>query len=155
MARRHLVDVTPAMDTNQYASGDRFGAIHTITGAGPHGFEGAVLESVTVVDKDAQSPVMTILFFDSLPTVASADNAALDIADAQMAKCIGSTGIAAGDWSTTTSSHVASKVVSPGLPLKPARTGVEGTLYAVCKLTAGTPTHTASGLTFRYCFRWD
>jgi hypothetical protein len=150
-----MVDVIPTLDTNAYSANDRLGSIQTLTGMGPAGFQGAILESVTVVDRDGQSPVMTILFFDSLPTVASADNAALQIADAQLSKCIGHVSIASGDWITATDANVASKVVSPGLPLTPSPNGVRQTVYAVVKLTSGTPTFTAAGLTFRYCFRWD
>lgn len=154
MARRQLIDVTPTLDTSAYGSGDRVGTIHTITGAGPAGFSAAVLESVTVIDKDGQGVALTILFFESLPTVASADNAAIDLADAQAAKCIGHVTIATTDYVATASNTIASKVIASGLPLTPARTGVQETIYAVVK-SGGTPTYTASGLTFRYCFRWD
>jgi hypothetical protein len=154
MARRQLIDVTPTLDTSAYGSGDHVGSIQTITGAGPAGFNAAVLESVTIIDKNAQGVALSILFFDSLPTIASADNAALDMTDANAAKCIGHVSIDTTDYVATASNTLGCKVVSPGLPLTPARTGVQETIYAVVK-SGGTPTYSADGLTFRYCFRWD
>jgi hypothetical protein len=154
MARRQLIDVTPTLDTSAYSSGDRVGTVHTITGAGPMGFNAAVLESITVIDKDAQGVALTVLFFESLPTVASADNAAIDLSDANAAKCIGHLSIATGDYVSTASNKIACKVPAVGIPLTPGRAGVQETIYAVV-VSGGAPTYTASGLTFRYSFRWD
>ena len=155
MARYQVVEVTPTLDTNAYASGDRVGSIHTITGAGPAGFHGAVLESITVIDKDAQGAALKVHFFDALPTVASADNAAIDLTDAQAAKFIATVSIATGDYLATASNKLAFTQPTRAIPMCPsAANGVKETLYAVVT-TTGSPTYTASGLVFRYTFRWD
>ena len=155
MVRYQTIDVTPVLDTSAYTSGDRVGAIHTITGAG-HGFRSAVLESIAIIDKDAQGAALKVHFFDALPTVASADNAAIDISDAEAVKYTATVSIATTDYVSTASNKLAFVLPTRPIPmcLLAAHSGVASTLYAVVT-TSGSPTYTASGLVFRYTFRYE
>lgn len=95
----NTITVQPTLDTSAYASGDRLGSIHTITNAfrefhRPFGQTtpgvptialggNNILAEITIIDQAKQSAAIDILFFDKSPTVASADNAAIDISDAE------------------------------------------------------------------------
>lgn len=154
MARYLVIDATPTLDTSAYASGDRLGSLITLTGAGPGGFHGAVLESVAVLDKDKQGAALKVLFFDRQPTISSADNAPLDISSAQSAGFLAHVSVAAADYVSTASSKLGYTQSLRGVALVPSSAGVQETLYAQL-VSAGTPTYTASGLTVRFTFRWD
>lgn len=106
------------------------------------------LLSVAIVDKAKQSAAFDILFFNALPTVASVDNGALSITDAEMAsKYIGRVHILATDYVNTASNSDAS-VYGIGLLMQGAETNTLK-LYAVCQ-AIGTPTYTStSDLTIR------
>lgn len=147
---RQMISVTPTVDTSAYGSGDRLGSIQTLTGACEVAGKAAVLESVTIVDKSNQKAAMTLLFFESLPTVASSDNTALDISDAQMAKCVGVVSIANTDYADASSSAAGCKTFD-----LPMRSAGAADLYVVVK-SGGTPTYgAATDLTFKYVFRQD
>lgn len=139
------VEVVPTVDTNVYAAGDQLGGIQTITGAFPLGVQNGRLETLIVVDKDKQNAEMNILFFDELPTVASVDQGALDVADAQLVdKCIGHAHVAGSDYAQLANGSVA--CVTPNLKVS----GKLSTIYAVVQCL-GTPTYsTAAALAFKY-----
>lgn len=146
----HVVEVTPTLDTNAYTSGDRLGSIMTLDGVTEGGAQITKLATIVIVDGDKQSQALDILFFDELPTVASADNAAIDITDAQMTdKCVGYVAVAAADFKALANSSVA-VLKDVNLYLKPA-VAAEGKLYALM-VTRGTPTHTAAGLVLKFVF---
>lgn len=140
------VQVTPTLDTNAYSANDRVGTVHTLTAACING-RAAKLASLSVLDKAAQGAALTLLFFDSLPTVASDDNAALDITDAMMEKCKGHVTIGTGDYQAIAASKIAC-VKNIGLILE---SGSQGNLYVVV-MTTGTPTYAADSLVFNYSF---
>lgn len=77
--------VTPTVDTSAYADGDRVGSIMTFTDILEPVRKGAVV-SVTYVFETGTLGAngFSLLLFRSSPTIASADNAALDVSDAQM-----------------------------------------------------------------------
>lgn len=142
-----LIEVTPTISTSAYASGDQLGGLQTLTGALRVSGGTGVLENITVLDKDKEASAMTIFFFDDSPTVASSDNAALSISDAEMAdKCIGHVSLAAIDYKSISGSSIAT-VRNVGLALKAA----SGTsLYAIAMIE-GTPTYGGTAdLVFRY-----
>ena len=147
----HIFEVTPTIDTAAYTANDQVGGIQTITGVNASGFNLAFLKSVVVVDEAKQKAALTIFLFDELPTVASSNNAAIDIVDAQLtAKCIGHVTVAAGDYQDVSAGSVA--CVRVEMPVKPNK--VNGTIYAVA-MTTGTPTYgAADDLTFKYAFQW-
>lgn len=165
-----VISVTPTLDTSAYASGDRLGSIHTITGAfrrmnrsydnnpaiakdAPNQCAKVILQNIVIIDQALQSQPIDILFFDELPVVASVDNAAIDIADAEMiAKCIGSVSIDNPYIALAANSIVTESNI--GLLLKQKSTAADGNLYAVC-IIRGIATYAASSLVFRYGFLQD
>lgn len=124
----------------------------TLSGAVPGPGDGAILRQISVVDKAKQSVAITVLLFDALPTVASSNNAAIDITDAEMAdKALASVSVAAGDYVALANSSLATKATTT--PVKAA--AESSTLYAVA-LTTGTPTYgSTSDLVFRLHFTWE
>ena len=139
-------EVTPVVDTNIYASGDRLGSILTLTDFFQKYNRSAEITGLSLLDKAKQKSVLQVLFFDELPTVASADNATLDITDAEMAdKCLGYLPVAAADYKDLSASSIAT--VLPASPL--LVTAKTTSLYAII-LSGGTPTYTsASDLVLR------
>lgn len=115
----------------------------------------STLLSLAVHDKDTQNADLVIFFFNALPTVASVDNGALTISDAEMAsKCIGTARVTAAQYDTVASSSIAS-VPMPSAALAMLSKEHAGPLYAVMK-TTGTPTFTSTtALTVRFLFGLD
>jgi len=148
-----VVEVTPTLDTNAYASGDRLGSIMTLTDAARLLGGTATLLDVSVVDQAKQCVAVDILFFDESPTVASADNAAIDIADAQMIdKFLGRVSIATTDWTNLAGNCEASPAQSAKI-MKAISTSKN--LYALAVVRSGTPTFAAGSLVFRFKFVQD
>jgi hypothetical protein len=151
-----IVSATPTLDTNIYASGDRVGSVMTFSSAMDDSSGTGTVVSVVILDKAAQGSALSLLLFNDLPTVASADNAALDISDTEMEKCVGVIPIASGDYVTATSGSVAT-VRSVNLLLNSAKSAnnLTGTnLYGVLK-SGGTPTYAASSLIVKVCIKQD
>lgn len=152
LSKRLIVSVTPVVSNAvAYSAHDQVGGIQTIASAVRTGVGTCVLESLVIIDKGAQSAALNVFFFNASPTLVGADNTAFDLLDANMDGCIGVAVVAAGDYTTTASSSVAT-VKDIQLQLAPA----SGTsLYAVAK-TTGTPTYTStSDLIFKYGFKQD
>jgi len=165
-----VISVTPSLDTNAYVSGDRLGSIHTITGAfrrmnrsydnnpaiakdAPNQCAKVILQSLSIIDQAKQSQPIDVLFFDALPVVASADNVAIDISDAEMAdKCVGVLSVDNAYCALAANSVVTETNI--GLLLKQKSTAADGNLYAVCVIRGGA-TFGASSLVFKYGFLQD
>ena len=149
----NVVQVVPTLDTSAYASGDRLGSIQTIPFASriEDGYGGLILHSIEILDQAKQSAAIDILFFNASPTVASADNAAIDITDAEMlAKFIGVVSISETYVALANSSVVSKTGIS--LILEPAA-GVNA-IYAVPVIRAAA-TYAAGSLKFHYGFLQD
>lgn len=145
-----VVSVVPVVDTAIYASGDRLGSLMTITGATDATGDTVVLKSLIIIDGASQSSAVDVLFFSDAPTIASADNAALNITDAQMsANFLGRIVVASGDYTALSANSVAAKN-SVDMMLK----SIAGSRDLYCLLQArGTPTYTsASDLTVKFLF---
>jgi hypothetical protein len=100
MRAAKVITITPTIEAAAYADGDQLGGTFTkLTDAvlSPGGV--ARLKSVVVLCKAANTvdPVFDILFWDKEPTVASAENAAFDVTDANLANLIGAVSIAAAN----------------------------------------------------------
>jgi hypothetical protein len=80
-----IITLTPVISTSIYAAADQLGSLVEIQNAMDDSSGTGAILSVTILDKAAQSSIIDVLFFSSQPTVASSDNAALDITDAMMA----------------------------------------------------------------------
>lgn len=133
-------EVTPTVDTSIYASGDRLGSIMTLTDFFQKYNRSAEIEGLSLLDKSKQKSVLQVLFFDELPAVVSADNAPLDITDAEMAdKCLGYLPVVAADYKDLANSSIAT--IFPAAPL--IVTGKSTSLYALI-LSGGTPTYTST-----------
>lgn len=150
---------TPALDTSIYAANDRLGAIMTLSNVCRN--PGGVVELVDVLltDSTATSSIsVDILFFDSLPTVASADNAAINISDTEILKLCGSVSLLTGNYKSTASNGY---IYATGLnmlmkPVAPsASVGIvaSSNLYALMVLRAGTPTFAANSIQLRMRFK--
>lgn len=166
------IAVTPTLDTNAYATGDRLGSIHTLTNAfrlvyRSHDGSSAnisagtpiarngriILAEITVIDQAKQSAAMDILFFSASPTVASADNAAIDITDAEMiAKCLGGVSIGTSYIALANNSITTERNIN--LHLKQDATSTVQDLYAL-PIVRGAATYAASSLKFLYKFYQD
>jgi len=144
------VEITPTVDTSAYGSGDQIGTVFTITPVSDAGGAHlAVLDTVIVTDKASQSAALDILLFDELPTVASADQAACNVSDAEMAdKCIGVISLASASYKALSANSVV-MAHQLSLSLKPKK---DNTLYGLL-VSRGTPTYTsASDLTIKFVF---
>lgn len=151
-SKTKVISVAPTVDTNAYSTGDLVGPKQTLTGAGacsttvgPTGLCGGIINSVTVTDLDAQSGDFDIIIFSSNPSATTfTDNAAFDIADADLPKvaCViqVTTDVLFADNGVAINQNAGCIFSAPA---------TEGTLYAAV-VVRGTETYSASGLTFRY-----
>lgn len=140
------VSVVPTLDTSAYASGDRCGSIMEFTGLLGPGKAGQVVQAL-IHDRDAQSVAHSLMLFSSLPTIASADNAAISIADAEITKCMCVITFT-NAYTTCTQSSVNSVPILSGAQLFPYiySDSAIGTVWGLLRC-GGTPTYTAAGLT--------
>lgn len=85
--------------------------LRTQTGTG-------IVQSVVLQDLSNQSGAIDVVFFDSEPTATTfTNNAALDIADADLTKVIGVVNITSSDYATFADNAVAT-VSTLGIPIK-------------------------------------
>jgi hypothetical protein len=138
-----VISVTPTLDTSAYASGDTLFDSTAVASAVRVSAGRAVLQSITVIDKDDQGVALDLFVFDSSVTFGTA-NAAPSISDADAAKCLGFAQVLAADYIDVGGAKIAC-VKNIGLPLEAA----SGTTLYIAAITRGTPTHTASGLVIR------
>lgn len=145
----YITSYSPTLDTNAYAANDHLGTLGTLypNSGDQRGAAASVLKSVTVIDDAAQGAEIHFYFFNESPTIASSDNAALNIADAEMEKCIGYVTVAAADYEALSASSVATKEVY--LPVRPAKD--DGAIYVIAK-SGGSPTYAADSLTVKFAF---
>ena len=87
---------TPTLDTGAYADGDYMGTV--LSFPVPKEATSIKINSAVIVDKADQGIALNLILFNSLPTIASADNAALALADDQLEKFAGSIAFAAADY---------------------------------------------------------
>jgi hypothetical protein len=134
-----ILESTITTTDTAYADHDQIDTVKTLTGA----FEGSsrkgIIRSISVLDKVSQSAALTLHFFDASPTVASSDNATLDIADAQLAdKHICKVEIPAASYQALSASTVATVNAIDCL----VSSKLTDDLYMVVE-SAGTPDYTA------------
>lgn len=137
---------TPSISTSAYADGDLIGTKLTFTAAlrSSGGASGA-LQSATLTDLAAQNAAIDLILFNADPTSTTfTDNAAFDIADADLSKVVARVAFTASDYFSFADNSVA-QVDSLGLGLS----GPSRDLYGAL-VSRGTPTYaTASDLTVR------
>ena len=144
--RTKFVAASPTADTAIYASGDLIGGKLTFTNAVRSSVGSGYVVSVTITDLSAQASDLDLVLFKSDPTATTfTDQAALDIADADVPKVLGVVSFASSSryaWVDNGVKHTASLLIpvraetSAGLP----NTSLYGAL-----VSRGTPTFSASG----------
>lgn len=109
------------------------------------------LMSVVIQDLSAQNSKLELVFFDADPTGTTfTDDSALDIADADLTKVVGTVVINAGDYQTYNDNSVAT-VSNIGLEMQSAS---DKDLWFVV-VSRGTPTYVASELSIVLAFLQD
>ena len=153
---RKYLTFTPAIDTNAYAAGDQIGPGSTLLSApvvGPNSL--TMLQAVHLIDAAKQKAAIDLLFWNSAPTIASSDNNAFDITDAEAAaRFVGYVSIAAGNYIDTSSNSLAT-VKGIALPVYGTKNGENpsGRNLWVSLVSRGTPTYgSASALKFILVF---
>lgn len=139
-----VVTVTPTLDTNAYTAGDLLFDSTEIANAVRANGGTAILQSITIIDKDDQKLGATLLFADA-NTDLGTPNSAPDPDDTEAATVIGHVAVAASDYVDLGGASVAC-IRGVGLLLK---AGAATTSLYVAAITGGTPTHTASGLVLK------
>ncbi len=142
---------TPTLDTSgAYAADDVLHVAAEIASAAAATGKGGVITGVTIVDDDdqhASGNAMDILFFDA--TVTATHNVALSLSDADADNFVGKIEISAGDWVDAANAAICFKEAN--MRYKCAATS----LFYVTVLRSGTPTHTASGMEFKFHIEQD
>lgn len=110
---------------------------------------GAILSSLTVIDKTKQKPAFTILLFDQDVTAAAA-NAANALSTADAIKGLGFVRVTAADYIDYANHSIASfkGPTAPNLMLSPMATSTNVTIMGI--LDAGTPTFALADLMIRF-----
>lgn len=141
-----IVTGTPVLSLTAYTAADQLGSALELSGALDDSGDTGAIMSVTVIDKDVESPPLDLLFFSDKPTVVSVDNAELDISDAEMAsKFLGSVRIAASDYlSIKNSNYACKKVVGLLIQSTKSPDNPKGNSLWMVVQTQGTPTFTAA-----------
>jgi len=140
--RRSMVEktFTPGVSATAYAAGDQIGlaGASTLTGVPQDSSGFATLWGVTVIDYKKQSAALDIWFFNAAPTVASSDNAAVDVSQSELStKFIGAVKVPAANYTTSGANASVASVANVGLPLKATS---NSKLYALV-VSQGTPTY--------------
>lgn len=145
-----VVALSLTVDTNAYVSGDVLADTQTITDAmriaGGHG----VLQSVILLDPEAQAQPLDLYFFN-VNRALGTENGAPSISDTNLADCIGIVAIEAANYHGPSSAKIA-VVTGIGLMLEAASGSRD--LY-VGAVTRGTPTHAGGALPLKLGFLWD
>lgn len=130
---------TPTVTAGAYHAKDAVGGLLTFANAARVAAGSGVIHAVTIIDNAAQSAELVLVLFDRTFT-ASADNAAFDPSDADLANCIGVIKITSTDYQALADNAVAC-VKGIGLPyeLPAAGTSLFGQL-----MCTGTPTYVAA-----------
>lgn len=81
--------VTPVIDTNIYAAGDAVGGKLSFTGAVKDTVKSGIISNIMITDLDKEAADLDVIFFNADPTGTTfTNNAALDIADADLSKIV-------------------------------------------------------------------
>lgn len=141
-----ILAATPTITAGAYSANDAVGGMMTLTSAGLGGQSSGIINSITIIDLAKQSLGIDIFIFDRSFTP-TADNAAFDPSDGDMANCIGVISVSASDYYPWADGSVACKT-NVNIPYVIPSDGT--TIYAQA-VTRGTPTYAATtDLTFKF-----
>lgn len=137
-----ILTMTPTIDTSAYAVGDQLGSLVELTNAVDDPSGTGTIVSVAVLDKSSKSAAMELLLFNDIPTVTSTDNVALNVSDAEMAKCLGSVKVLTTSYIALTANSLAS-VNGVNLIVRSAKsaTNLTGKSIWALLMSSGTPTY--------------
>lgn len=139
---------------NVYSSGQDVGGVFTFVNAVPVDGGNAFLESLLLVDTDAQGPAGNILLFNTDPVAAgwTLTDHATAVATATAAELIAMIPVASADW-IAVGTKKAANYRNQRLALNSA-TGQNKTIFAAF-VTTGTPTYTGvASLKAKALFSW-
>lgn len=145
-----IVDVTLALDTSAYTSGDVMSDTAVVTDAMRISNGTGLLQSIVVIDEDDSGTAFDLVFMSANRSLGT-KNSAPDISDANGRDILGIVSIAGGDFIDLGGVRIATKA-NLGIPVKAATDTND--LY-VSTITRGTPTYTASGIRLRLGFIQD
>lgn len=130
------VSQTPTITAGLYAADDALGGKLTFANAVRWTAGSGRIKKVIVVDLGSQDAVTDLVLFNQDFT-ATADNAAMDPSDGDVANCVGHISLVAADYATFANNSVATKEVD--FPFVLTGTSLYGQL-----VTRGTPTYTST-----------
>jgi hypothetical protein len=149
MGSKHVrwVDLTLSLDTNAYATGDVLADTQEADDTAFHMLDTSIIvQSVFILDKDAQAAALDILFLNSLVTIGT-ENAAVSVSDANALRICGAINVVAGDYiSLGSGSSYALPQFNPFI-ISAASPG-DKSLY-VAAIARDTATYAADGLVLR------
>lgn len=145
-----VVEVTLSLDTSIYADGDVLADFQALSGAVRLAGGKALIQSVSVLDKDDQGVAFDILLSQTAISLGT-ENAAPSISDANAATVQRVCRIEAADYIDLGGCRIATKA-GIGLMVE-AAAGSTG-LFIGAITRGGTPTYTASGLVVRLGLIW-
>ena len=141
--------VTPVLETGALSDDDSIIDITEITNFMRREGGRAILESVTVIDKDDKGLELEIWLFDATATI-PAKNAAWTLADAELDKVLAVIPIATADYFDAAAGQIAhASMAEMGQVLKSVAGSRSLFMALVTRAGAGV-TYTASGLVFRF-----
>lgn len=146
-----VIVVTLSTDTSAYADGDVLADTQAISNAVRANGGRAILQDVTILDKDDQGAAMDLVFLNANNSLGT-ENAAPNISDTNAEAIDGFVSIATTDYIDLGGCKVAC-VKNIGLMLE--ATGASTTLYIGAITRGGTPTYSASGLIVKLKLLWD
>lgn len=137
-----VINLTPTVDTSDYADGDVIDGIQTLTAVSAANGLSVELRSIVVRDLAAQDAAFDIIFFNQNPSNGTyTDNAAMDVHDTDHGFIVGHASILASDYTDFADSSVAT-VRAANLSITMRPTSGADDLYALL-LCRGTPTYAA------------
>jgi len=148
-----VLSLTPTVSTGAYADGDNIGGKLSFEGAvraaDPVDI-GGVIRSVIITDLAAQVTDIEVVFFDADPSATTfTDNAALDVADADLVKLIGA--VVVSTWQPFADNSMG---YATGLYI-PYTLGTGTTLYGAMIATGATDLVSTSDITIQIGLELD
>jgi len=129
----------PTVTAGAYSANDAVGGLLTFANACEKGRRSGIVQSVVIIDEAKQSVALELHLYNRTFTP-TADNAAVDPTDADLANYVGSVKIATGDYTDFADNSAATVATSGlGFELVSGGTSLFGQL-----VTRGTPTYAAT-----------
>lgn len=139
-----VLDVTLSLDTAAYAAGDVLADTQEIASAFRIAGGKALIQSITLNDKDDQKQGLRLLFLRSAKSLGT-ENDAPNISDDDADEILGSVDVSAGDYLDIGGCSIVSRN-GIGMLVKAA---VGSTSLYVAAISNGTGTYSANGITLK------